>query len=139
MIGAVGEIHPEVARHFEIDVPCAAFEVNLSDLAQQPRRDVHYRDVSRFPHIRRDVAVLVDATQPAGEILAALRKAAGKDCVSADLFDRYEGRGVPEGRVSLAFRLIFQRADRTLKDAEIAPAMDRVVRMLSHRFGGELR
>ena len=46
---------------------------------------------------------------------------------------------MPQGRVSLAFRLVFQRADRTLTDAEIAPAMDKVVRMLSERFGGELR
>ena len=139
VIGAVGEIHPEVARHFEIDMPCAAFEVDLSALAELPQRRASYQDVSRFPHIRRDIAVLVDAARPAGEILRGLRKAAGKDCISVDLFDRYEGRGVPEGRVSLAFRLIFQRADRTLTDAEIAPAVEKVVRMLSERFDGELR
>ena len=139
VIGSVGEIHPEVASHFDVHVPCAVLEVNLSALEGLPRRQVRYRDVSRFPQIRRDVAVLVDVAQSAGEILGALRKAAGRDCVSAQLFDRYEGRGVPEGRVSLAFRLVFQRADRTLTDAEIAPAMDNVVRMLSERFGGELR
>ena len=89
--------------------------------------------------MRRDLAVLVDVTQPAGEILAAIRKAAGKDCISVELFDRYEGRGVPEGRVSLAFGLVFQRADRTLKDSEVNPAVDKVVRTLAKRFGGELR
>jgi len=139
VIGAVGEIHPEVARHYEIDVPCAALEVSLSALVELPRRQARYRDVSRFPHIRRDVAVVVDAATPAGDILRALRKTAGRDCVSADLFDRYEGRGVPAGRVSLAFRLIFQSDARTLTDSEVAPAIDNVVRMLSERFGGELR
>ena len=58
---------------------------------------------------------------------------------SVELFDRYEGRGVPAGRVSVAFRLIFQRADRTLVDAEVNQAMDRVVRALAERFGAELR
>jgi phenylalanyl-tRNA synthetase beta chain len=139
VIGAVGEIHPEVARHFEIDVACAVVEVNLSALEALPRRAPRYHEVSRFPHIRRDIAVLVAAAQPAGEMLRAVRKAAGRDCISVELFDRYEGRGVPAGRVSLAFRLVFQRADRTLTDAEVTPAMEKVVRMLSERFGGELR
>ena len=54
------------------------------------------------------------------------------------MFDRYEGRGVPEGKVSLAFRLVFQRTDRTLTDAEVSRAVERVLD-LSQRFGGELR
>ena len=56
-----------------------------------------------------------------------------------ELFDRYEGRGVPEGKVSVAFRLIFQRPDRTLTDQEVAAQTDRVVQALSHRFGATLR
>jgi len=83
--------------------------------------------------------VVLGLEQPAGEVLDAIRKTAGQDLVSADLFDRYAGEGVPEGRVSLAFRLVFQRADRTLKDSEVTKAMDRVLRMIAHRFGGELR
>jgi phenylalanyl-tRNA synthetase beta chain len=89
--------------------------------------------------VRRDLAVLLDRDQPAGEILEAIRKQAGALLASAEVFDRYEGRGVPEGKVSLAFRLVFQRADRTLTDAEVNKTTDRVVQMLAHRFGGELR
>ena len=59
--------------------------------------------------------------------------------IAVELFDRYEGKGVPEGRVSLAFRLVFQRLDRTLNDTEVVRATDRVVKMLARRFGGELR
>jgi len=83
--------------------------------------------------------VLVDEGQAAGEILEAIGRSAGADLVSVDLYDRYAGKGVPRGRVSLAFRLVFQRSDRTLKDAEVTKAIDRVVKMLTHRFGGELR
>ena len=89
--------------------------------------------------MRRDLAVLVGREVAAGELLEAIRKSAGRDLVSLDLFDRYEGRGVPEGRVSLAFRLVFQRLERAFTDAEIAKTMERVVGMLAHRFGGELR
>jgi len=74
-----------------------------------------------------------------GAVLDAIRATAGPHLVSAEVFDRYEGRGVPEGRVSVAFRLIFQRADRTLTDAEVARSVERVVGMLADRFGGELR
>jgi phenylalanyl-tRNA synthetase beta chain len=139
MIGAVGELHPEVAAHFEIDVPCAVVEVDLSACDALAPEPVRFHEVSRFPQVRRDLAVLLDRTLAAGEVLGAIRKAAGKDCLQADLFDRYEGKGVPEGKVSLAFRLVFQREDRTLTDGEVSPAVEKVVRMLAHRFGGELR
>ncbi|HJO22510.1 MAG: phenylalanine--tRNA ligase subunit beta [bacterium] len=139
MLGAVGEVHPEVRAHLGIDVPCAALEVDLETLLTLEPAEAQFAEVSRFPMIRRDLAVIVDRDIAAGEILEALRGCAGKNCAAVELFDRYEGRGVPEGRVSLAFRLVFQRDDRTLTDAEVGPAIDKVVRMLSHRFGGELR
>jgi len=89
--------------------------------------------------VRRDLAVVLADEQSAGEVLAAVERAAGKDLVSVELFDRYAGKGVPKGKVSLAFRLVFQRADRTLTEKEVKKATDRVVRMLAHRFDGELR
>jgi phenylalanyl-tRNA synthetase beta chain len=139
VVGAVGELHPEVTARFEFDTACAVVELDLSALEVLPRREVQFRDVSRQPQARRDLAVLLDREQPAGEVLAAVEGAAGADLVSAELFDRYEGPGVPEDKVSLAFRLVFQRADRALTEKEVAKATDRVIRMLSHRFGGELR
>jgi phenylalanyl-tRNA synthetase beta chain len=138
-IGAVGELHPEVAAAYRIDVPCAVVEVDLSALAELPARAARYEEVSKQPSVRRDLAVVIDRNQPAGELMAAIRKAGGADLVSVELFDRYEGKGVPEGRVSLAFRMVFQKPDRTLTDAEVTKATDRVVRMLAKRFGGELR
>jgi len=139
VIGAVGEIHPEAAGRFEIDAPCAVLELDLSALAAEPPPRARVREVSRQPRVRRDLAVLVDAEQPAAEVLEAIRKTAGGLLVSAAIFDRYEGRGVPEGKVSLAFRLELQRADRALEDREVAKLTDRVVKMLEQRFGGQLR
>jgi phenylalanyl-tRNA synthetase beta chain len=139
VVGVVGELHPEVASRFEIDVPCAVVEVDLDALLAANRREFQFREVSKEPAVRRDIAVLVDRSQPAGEIVEAVGKVAGADLVSVEIFDRYEGKGVPEGRVSLAFRMVFQRSDRTLTDAEVTKTTNRVIRTLTERFGAELR
>ncbi len=138
-VGHVGEVHPSVSADFGIEPAPAMFELNLSALLAVKKREFEFREVSREPSVRRDLAVLVDRTQPAGALLEEIRKVAGPDLVSIEIFDRYEGRGIPEGRVSLAFRLVFQRADRTLTDAEVNRVVDRVVAALASRFGAELR
>jgi phenylalanyl-tRNA synthetase beta chain len=139
VIGSVGELHPEAARRFGVEAACAVFELDLSALVALPRREPAFREVSRQPSARRDLAVLVDRERSAGEILDAIAKTGGDALAGVELFDRYEGAGVPEGRVSLAFRLVFQRGDRAFKDEEVAKLTDRVVKMLAHRFGGQLR
>jgi len=139
VVGSVGELHPDAARAFEIEVPCALIELDLAALAALPERRPRYAEVSNQPPVRRDLAVVLGRDVAAGDVLDAIRKQAGPQLVAAEVFDRYEGKGVPEGKVSLAFRLVFQRADRAFTDAEIAKLVDRVVGMLGHRFGGELR
>ncbi|MBS1107887.1 MAG: phenylalanyl-tRNA synthetase subunit beta [Deltaproteobacteria bacterium] len=138
-VGVVGELHPETAARFEIDASCAIFALDLDAIAATSPAPVKYREVSRQPSVRRDLAVLLSRDEPARGVLDAIRGTAGPHLVAAEIFDRYEGTGVPEGRVSVAFRLVFQRPDRTLLDAEVARATERVVRMLADRFGGELR
>jgi phenylalanyl-tRNA synthetase beta chain len=128
-----------VAAEFGIEPHCAMFELNLSALLAVKKREFQFREVSREPSVRRDLAVLVDRAQPAGALQEQIRKVGGPDLVSVEIFDRYEGRGIPEGRVSLAFRLVFQRADRTLTDAEVTRVTERVVTALTERFGAELR
>jgi phenylalanyl-tRNA synthetase beta chain len=138
-IGVLGELHPEVARSFDLTGSCAVLELELGALE---RRAAEIRQVelpSRHPAVRRDVAVLLDRDQAAGEVLEAIRSSAGQSLAQLEIFDRFEGRGVPSGKVSLAFRLIFQRADRTLTDDEVAKAIEKVRTMLVRRFGGELR
>ncbi len=138
-LGAVGELHPDVAGHFAIDVPCALFELDLGPLLAGTAQPARYRDVSRQPAVRRDVAVLVDRACRAGELIEAIRKTGGSHLVGVELFDRYDGEGIPDGKVSLAFRVVLQRADRTMTDTEISKTTDRVRRMLVEKFDGELR
>jgi phenylalanyl-tRNA synthetase beta chain len=138
-VAVVGELHPETAARFEVEAPTALLVVDLEALGRIPRRDPQYREVSYHPSARRDLAVVLDRTTQAGEVLEAIRKTGGAALTSVDIYDRWEGRGVPEGKVSLTFRLVFQRTDRNLTDSEVVKATDRVVNLLAHRFGGELR
>jgi phenylalanyl-tRNA synthetase beta chain len=138
-LGVVGELHPETAAAYEIDVPCAIIELDLQALPEAPGRDSRYREVSRQPLVRRDLAYVFDRDRPAGELLRAIREAGGAALVSVALFDRYEGKGVPEGKVSLGFRLVFQLPDRTLTDADVIRHVERVERVLTSEFDGEKR
>ena len=138
-IGWVGELHPAVSARYGIEVECAVCEIDLSALPGLPRLKTKIRPVSAFPASRRDLAVLVDREQPAGAILDAIRRSGGPHLADVELFDCYEGRGIPEQRRSLAFHLVFQRTDRTLTEAEVGAATDKLTRMLTRRFGGELR
>ena len=93
----------------------------------------------RARRVRRVLGGRLASGQPAGEGVEASAEGGGASVKDVQIFDRYEGEGLAKGRVSVAFRLVFQRTDRTLKDAEVAKATERVVQMLAHRFGGELR
>ncbi len=135
----VGELHPEVAAAFEIEVPCAVIQVDLNQVQSLPGKPPRFTDVSPYPLVKRDISILLGRDQPVGGVLDAIPKAGGKFLVSAGVFDRYSGKGVPEGKISIAFRLIFQRPDRTLTDPEVAKMTQRVVQMLTHRFGGQQR
>ncbi len=138
-VAVVGELHPAVAASFEIDAPAALVIVDVDALDARRGAPPRYREVSRHPHVVRDLAVLLGRDVPAGQVIEAIRKRAGDALVSVTVFDRYEGKGIPEGRVSLAFRLVFQRVDRTLTEPEVARATERVVALLAQDFGGELR
>jgi phenylalanyl-tRNA synthetase beta chain len=138
-IGGIGELHPEVARAFELTGSCAVLELDLAALLRRAPEPRQVTLPSRHPAVRRDVAVLLDRDQAAREVMDAIRASAGQSLAQLEIFDRFEGRGVPDGKVSLAFRLIFQRADRTLTDDEVAKAIEKVRNMLVKRFGGELR
>jgi phenylalanyl-tRNA synthetase beta chain len=138
-LGSLGGLHPDVATAFGIELPCVVAELDLEGIGSLADQPMRYREVSPYPSIRRDLAVLVDRGHAAAELLEAIRRQAGGDLVAVELFDRYEGEGVPAGQVSLAFRLTFQRLDRTLQDVEVGKRVEKVVRMLSKRFEATLR
>ena len=138
-VGWLGEVHPLVARTWEIEA-AAGFEVDLRALeAAAGAGRAGYRDLTSFPEARIDLAVVVADDVPAERVAAVVRAAAGDDLVRADVFDVYRGEQVGAGQVSLALRLAFRAADRTLTDAEVADRRAAIEAALARELGGELR
>jgi phenylalanyl-tRNA synthetase beta chain len=115
-------------------------ELDLDALASVARADdLRARPLPRFPSIVRDVSILVDEALPAAAVRGTIRSAAPRSLESIVEFDRYHGKGVPEGRVSLSLRLTFRAPDRTLTDEEAQEAMERIVAALRDTHGAERR
>ncbi|MFM7490205.1 MAG: phenylalanine--tRNA ligase subunit beta [Actinomycetota bacterium] len=126
VVGAVGEIHPDVLDAYEVSERVAVLELNLSVLLAGEPKVPQWKATSKFPSTDFDLAFNVPADVSAEKIDKALRQAAGSLLVSLDLFDVYRSGGPSEGR-SLAFRLRLQASDRTLTDADVASVREKCV------------
>jgi phenylalanyl-tRNA synthetase beta chain len=138
-IGAVGELHPRVAAALDLSGRVVASELDVQALMRMATDVRDVRDIPRFPPVRRDLAFVVDAATPAGEVQAVLADAVGELLDSCLLFDVHTGPPLDPGTKSLAFSVDFRAADRTLVDAEAAQAVERIVERLSREFGARLR
>jgi phenylalanyl-tRNA synthetase beta chain len=137
-LGWLGELHPLVAREWDLE-GAAAMELDLDRLlALAAGREHSYRDVISYPSIRQDLAVVLADEIPAARAIELVRAAAGDLLDAVEVFDVYTGEQVGEGRRSLALSLDFRAPDRTLTDADVVPLRERIVQALEE-LGGELR
>jgi phenylalanyl-tRNA synthetase beta chain len=136
-IGRIGALHPELQRELNIDQSVYLLEVELAGLVGGPLP--HFSELSKFPEVRRDLAVVVDRSVPAKAILGTVREAAGSCLRDLRLFDVYQGKGIDPQRKSLALGLTFQHSSRTLTEDEINTAVDAVINLLASRFEAILR
>ena len=137
--GWLGELHPAVAARWDLDAPVAGFELDWGVLVAAAPPPERYEDLTSFPGITQDVAVVVADDVPAADVLGVVRGAGGALLRSAEVFDVYRGAQVGEGRASLAVRMEFRAADRTLTDEEVAQRREKIVAALAAQVGGELR
>jgi phenylalanyl-tRNA synthetase beta chain len=136
--GWIGEIHPLVCRDWDLD-QTAAFEIDLAPLvAASPIGEETYEDVISYPAVQQDIAVVVDNSVPAREVRSAILEGGDELLRSAEMFDLYIGDQVGRGRRSLAFRLTFRAADRTLTDEEVAERRVAIEGAVA-KIGGSLR
>jgi phenylalanyl-tRNA synthetase beta chain len=128
-LGVVGRLRPDLAeRHgLQIDDVVFAGEIDLDTATQHAAPPARVSPLPRFPSVARDIALLVDDTLAAADLRATIRAAGTHALAHVREFDRYQGKGIPEGKVSLAIRLTFRAADRTLTDAEVQDAMAAVL------------
>ena len=137
--GVLGEVHPGVAGSLDIEGRVAICELEFDAVAEDASKELAYRDVPRFPPLRRDLAFVLADEVPAGDVRAALEDAAGDLLGSALLFDVFRGPPLADGTKSLAFTVEFRAEDRTLTDDETRPVVDRIVARLAEELGAELR
>lgn len=136
-VGVIGELHPLWVQKYELGTAPVVFEVHLDPLlvAVMPK----YEEVSRFPSVVRDIALVVAQQQPLQPLLDAFRETAPAIVRDVELFDVFQGKGLPEGQKSLAFRVVMQDTERTLADAEVDVAVAQLVETAKSRFGAALR
>jgi phenylalanyl-tRNA synthetase beta chain len=138
-IGWLGELHPLVAREWDMAGSGAGFELDVDALVELSAGALAtYSDVTGFPAVLQDLAVMVAEEVPAAEVIEAVRAGGGELLAEVSVFDLYHGPQVGEGNKSLALRLEFRAPDRTLTDEEVAQRRQAIESELS-RIGGRLR
>jgi phenylalanyl-tRNA synthetase beta chain len=138
-IGIVGELHPAEADRLDLAGRVAVAELDVTALEVERARAVAFRDVPRFPPLRRDLAFIIPDEANAGDVQRILEAAAGSILDRVVLFDLFTGGDVPAGHRSLAFALEFRAPDRTLTDEEVEPVVAAIVDRVRSELGAELR
>ena len=139
VLGVVGEVQPQVLEKFDLEgYPAAMFEIDLESLLQAASEvNISYKAASRFPESYRDLALIVDSDVSSASIQQIINR---HGLVSGSTpFDVYEGEGVPEGKKSVAYRVVFQSPRGTLTSDEVDRFQSDIIRQLTRQLGAELR
>ena len=137
LVGWLGALHPQVARELDVEGDTFVFELRLDDV--QIARTPVFRELSKFPASRRDLAIVVDEAATVQAIQDCIRHHGGERLREVWLFDVYRGRGVAEGQKSLAFGLILQDFSHNLTDSVVEETVSGIIAGLAGQFGATLR
>jgi phenylalanyl-tRNA synthetase beta chain len=137
LVGFVGAIHPELSKTLGLDRPVFVFELVLAEVAagKMPK----FSELSRFPEVRRDLALVADRDVAASAVLQVIRENAGEWLTDLRLFDVYQGKGIDPHRKSLAVGLTWQHPSRTLNDDEVNTTTQNILTSLEQRLNATLR
>jgi phenylalanyl-tRNA synthetase beta chain len=138
-IGWIGELHPLVARAWDLQGDVAAFEIDADALVELDPGPAMAEDLTTFPALLQDIAVVVGDDVPAAMVEQVIRDAGGDLLRDVEVFDVYRGDQVSEGSKSLALRLAFRADDRTLTDDDVAGRRAAIEEALGEQIGGRLR
>ena len=139
VLGFAGELHPKLIAAQDLPVRTVALEINADLLFEAAADVIVARPLSTYPPATQDVALVVESSVVAGDVLETLREGAGELLEDVSLFDVYTGSGIGEGKKSLAFALRFRAPDRTLTAEEASAARDAAVSLAAERFGAVQR
>jgi phenylalanyl-tRNA synthetase beta chain len=136
-IGWLGKLHPKWQQHYQLPRSAILFELDLAPLLF--RKLVRYAEVAKFPPVRRDMAVVVDADVSVQALLNTMRATRLPLVSKIELFDMYCGKGIAEGKKSLAFLVLMQDTQKTLTDAEADEVMAKLLDSVVRTHNAELR
>ncbi|MEY4642122.1 MAG: hypothetical protein RLZZ227_2116 [Pseudomonadota bacterium] len=136
-VGWLGALSPRLLQALDIVGKVFVLEIDYAILKEAMVPAV--AELSRFPSVRRDLAILIDSAVSAEAVRVTLEEAAGNGLQDLQLFDLYQGENIQKGKKSLALGLTFQHPSRTLMDADINPIIDRCIKALQAKFNAELR
>lgn len=137
LVGFAGSLHPELAATLGIEQPVYLFELLVAEISEG--RLPRFSELSRFPEVRRDLAILVATDVAADDVLRCIREAAGDNLTDLRLFDVYQGKGIDPLSKSVAVGLTWQHPSRTLNDDEVSGAMQQILASLEKRYNATLR
>lgn len=136
-VGMLGALHPSVAAEFGLHLPVFVAEIDLDKLLEGVLPS--FTEVSKFPEVRRDLAIIVDKSVAATDLMCTVKSAAGSYLTDLTLFDVYTGKGIDPKRKSLALGLTFRGQSRTLDDEDVNLAVGQVIDLLEKNYNAELR
>ncbi len=136
-IATLGRLHPDIEKAFDLSNPCFLFEIDLNKLPEQEK--VHFKPLSRYPGVKRDLALVVKDNIKAREILDSIFSSECNYLNDVKIFDVYSGKGVDLGFKSIAVSISFQSEQKTLTDEDINRDIDQIIQKLINDTGAQLR
>ena len=138
-VGYLGQIHPLVAKNYDMDCEVYCLELNFAQLLQLRQPENTYIPLPKYPGVTRDLSIICEEAITVAQAEAAITSAGGKLLRNVKLFDIYRGAGVPEGKKSMAFSMELRADDRTLTDADSEGVMSKVIAALADQCGATMR
>lgn len=136
-VGCLGKLHPETQKKMDVSQPVFVFELNAERICEGLLPE--FKELSKFPEIRRDLAIIIDKEKCASDVLSLVEKQAGENLIDLKVFDVYAGQGIDPTQKSLALGLTFQHSSRTLNEEEINQTIEQVVSALKSELNAVLR
>lgn len=136
-VGYLGLLNSQVQASFDLRSPCYLFELDVSEIGSRTVPQVI--EVSRFPEIRRDIAIIVNSSIASSQLRQVVTSNAGEFFRKLKLFDVYVGKGIENNSKSIGLGLTFQHPSRTLKDEEVNSAMEKIVNVMRTELNAKLR
>ncbi|MFP4662026.1 MAG: phenylalanine--tRNA ligase subunit beta [Halanaerobiales bacterium] len=138
-LGIIGEVLPEIIEELDLIERTAVFQLSIEKILDRVNLIQRYKDLPRYPTAERDLAVLVARDINSASLLDLIIEKGGELLKNADIFDLYQGDQIPENKKSIAFKLLFQAGDRTLRDEEVNKLFNEIIKALENQYNAKIR